>query len=71
MIHLRTPKPPANDKLARITRTVVAVVLLAHCAITAHFYYSWPFDGEEGEEGAEGEVCEGRPHSVLAYLQEI
>mmetsp|Transcript_28519 Transcript_28519/g.63650 ORF Transcript_28519/g.63650 Transcript_28519/m.63650 type:complete len:992 (-) Transcript_28519:354-3329(-) len=37
-------KPPADDKLAKITRSFVGLCLVAHCALTAHFYYSWPYD---------------------------
>ena len=37
-------KPPCDDRLARVTRTTVAIVVLIHTVITAHFFYSWPFD---------------------------
>jgi len=44
VLRLFRPKPPAGDKLVRITRTFTAIVVLIHCVITSHFYYSWPFD---------------------------
>jgi len=44
VLRLFRQKPPASDKLVRITRTFAACIVLIHSVITAHFYYGWPFD---------------------------
>lgn len=44
VLRLFRQKPPAGDRLVRVTRTFTAVVVLIHAVITSHFYYSWPFD---------------------------
>jgi hypothetical protein len=44
VLRLFRQKPPAGDRLVRVTRTFTAVVVLIHAIITSHFYYSWPFD---------------------------
>jgi hypothetical protein len=44
VLRLFRQKPPAGDRLVRLTRTFTAIVVLIHAIITSHFYYSWPFD---------------------------
>jgi hypothetical protein len=44
VLRLFRQKPPAGDRLVRVTRTFTALVVLIHAIITSHFYYSWPFD---------------------------
>jgi hypothetical protein len=44
VLRLFRQKPPAGDKLVVVTRTFIAIIVLIHAVVTAHFYYSWPFD---------------------------
>jgi hypothetical protein len=45
ILRLFRQKPPAGDRLVRVTRMFTAIVIIVHVIITAHFYYGWPFDG--------------------------
>lgn len=52
-------KPTSGDKLVRVTRLFCAIIILVHAVITAHFYYSWPFDNlcpKKVELTAEGKL---------------
>jgi hypothetical protein len=44
ILRLFRQKPPAGDRLVRVTRLFTAIVIIVHVIITAHFYYGWPFD---------------------------
>jgi hypothetical protein len=44
ILRLFRQKPPSGDRLVRVTRTTVAMVVLIHACITSHFYFSFPFD---------------------------
>lgn len=44
ILRLLRQKPPSGDRLVRLTRSTVAVIVLVHTIVTCHYYYAWPFD---------------------------
>jgi hypothetical protein len=43
LLRLFKQKPREGDKLVRLSRRLIAFIILIHCIATSHFFYSWPW----------------------------